>query len=198
MILFLFALITLASAGSDYKLINDNFIVDITNTGIILDNKYNINYELLKETPTNYNKLYFNKFNTGLDYSINYISSKIKKDKLNINFLHEISSKNTICMNDIKRVVKYDNNKLYVSMFINNWEFESFNNDLFFEFSINAKSKLSNSSITFNDFTIDLNNYCVVDGEDVNINISNSLNKYKIKFPFFENHLYYDFVISYN
>jgi hypothetical protein len=196
MIIFLFALITLTSASSGYKLINDNFIVDITNTGIILDNKYNINYELLKETKTNYNKLYFNKFNTGMDCSINYISSKIKKDKLNINFLHEISSNNTVFMNDIKRVVKYDNNKLYVSMFIDNWEFESFNNDLFFEFSINAKSKLSNSSITFNDFTIDLNKECIVDGHDVNINISNSLNKYKIKFPFFENHLYYDFVIQ--
>ena len=95
-------------------------------------------------------------------------------------------------------VIKYEDNKLYVSMYIDNWNFKKYNNNLTFDFSINTDSFYNNNTITFNDFKIDFNEHSIIDGEYAEISLFKVSNKYRITFPYFENHLYYDFIISYS
>lgn len=197
MIIIFLTLIMIASANavSDTKLINNDFTSEITNNGIILNNKYELNYGTLKETNYNYKKMYFDDINYGKDYSINSISSILKDDNLTINFIYETANNYTVFINDMKNLVKYEEDKLYVSMYVDNWYFKKYKNNLTFDFSFNTNTILNNNTISFSDFKIDFNDYGIFDGEYEDISILKESNKYKIIFPYFEDHLYYDFVI---
>jgi hypothetical protein len=211
MILFLFSLFTIANCfphfirfGSLYNenniLRNDDFTAEITNTGIKLDN-INIKYEALRESR-NVRELYFDNIIRGSDYSINYIKSNIKDNNFNFDINYEITTNYTVFLNCMKKVSKYEDNKLYVSMNINNWNFKNKNNDLVFEFSIDKQSEIINNTTILitgmYDYKIDFNKFSINDGLEYSIYLSKSNNKYKLYFPYFENHLYYDFVIQYD
>jgi hypothetical protein len=217
MILFLFSLFTIANCFPQFSsfrsiynnqkniLTNDDFSAEITNTGVII-NDINIRYEALRETRNNIRKLYFDNLIKGSEYSINYIKANIKEDYFNFDMNYEITTNYTVFLNCMKKVSKYEDNKLYVSMNINNWDFEHQDNDLVFEFSIDTPSNLpvmiiNNSTILISgksDYKIDFNKFSIVDGLDNPVYLSKSNNKYKLYLPYFEKHLYYDFVISYN
>ena len=193
-------LISIASGASANKLMNNDFTTEIINNGVILNNKYKLKYDLLKENDkvnNNYKKLYFDNINYGQDYSINSISSLLKDDNLTVNFIYETVTNYTVFVNDMKKLVKYEDNKLYVSMYINEWNFKKYNNNLTLDFSINTNTILNNNTISFNNFKIDFNDYGIVDGHHEDISILKESNKYKIIFPYFEDHLYYNFIISY-
>ena len=205
MIIFFFFILLImtaaTSAVSDTKLINNDFTSEITNNGITLNGKYKIKYETLKETGkfiNNYQNLYFDNINYGKDYSINSISSNLKEDNLSVNFIYETANNYTVFVNDMKNLVKYEEDKLYVSMYIDNWNFKKYNNNLTFDFYINTDSFYNNNTITFSDFKIDFNEHSIIDGEYAEIYLLKVSNKYRITLPYFENHLYYDFVISYS
>jgi hypothetical protein len=199
-IFFVLMLISIASGASANKLMNNDFTTEIINNGVILNNKYKLKYDLLKENDkvnNNYKKLYFDNINYGQDYSINSISSLLKDDNLTVNFIYETVTNYTVFVNDMKKLVKYEDNKLYVSMYINEWNFKKYNNNLTLDFSINTNTILNNNTISFNNFKIDFNDYGIVDGHHEDISILKESNKYKIIFPYFEDHLYYNFIISY-
>ncbi len=178
----------------EHTLTNKYFDIDINNNGILLNNKYNIKYERFSENNKHVN-INFNNFYTHKDYSISTISAKMKY----INIVHESTENTTLFLNNMKRYVEYENNKLYVSINIEHWNFSNKYNDLDFEFSIDQSKMLDNNSIYIdNKFIIDFNEKCIVDGYDERIYLSESHNKYKIHFPSFEHHLYYQFIISYN
>lgn len=204
MIMIIFFVLTLmimnvSAASTTYnKLINNDFTAEITNNGVILNNNYELKYGILKETNNNYKKMYFDNIDHGQDYSITSISSLLKDDNLTINFIYETANNYTVFVNNVKKLVKYEDDKLYVSMYVDNWYFKKYNNNLTFDFSINTNSIFNNNTISFNDFKIDFNDYGIFDGEYENISILKESNKYKIIFPYFEDHLYYDFIISYN
>ena len=201
-IFFVLTLIMIASASSSTaKLMNNDFTSEITNNGITLNGKYKITYNVLEENGkviNNRKKLYFDNINYGKDYSINSISSNFKENNLTVNFIYETANNYTVFINDMKNLVKYEDNKLYVSIYINDWNFKKYNNNLTFDFSINTDSFYNNNTITFNDFKIDFNEHSIIDGEYAEITLFKVSNKYKIIFPYFENHLYYDFIISYS
>jgi len=210
MILFLFSLFTIGNCFPQFSsfrsiynniLKNQDFSAEITNTGIIINN-INIKYEALRESRGNFRKIYFENIISGSDYSINYIKSNIKDNYFNFDINYEITTNYTVFLNCMKKVSRYEDNKLYVSMNINNWEFENKNNDLVFEFSIDTPSNIpaiikGNTTILIADYKIDFNKFSIIDGLDNPIYLSKSNNKYKLYLPYFENHLYYDFIISY-
>jgi hypothetical protein len=177
---------------------NNDFTAEIISNGLILNNKYELKYETLKETNNNLKNLYFDNINYGKDYSINSVSSNFKEDNLTVNFIYEISNNYTVFVNDMKKLVKYEDDKLYVSIYINEWNFKKYNNNLTFDFSINTQTTINNNTITFNDFKIDFSENSIIDGVDEKISIFQVSNKYRIIFPYFEDHLYYDFVISHS
>ena len=210
MILFLFSLFAIAncfpqfsSIGNIYNkknnvLTNEDFSADITNTGIIINNNINIKYEALRESRSNFRKIYFENLIKGSDYSINYIKSNIKQNYFNFDINYEVTTNYTVFLNCMKKVTRYEDNKLYVSMNIEGWEFENRNNDLVFEFSIDKPSNIiGNTTILIADYKINFNKFSIADGQDHQIYLSKSNNKFKLYLPNFENHLYYDFVISY-
>lgn len=181
------------------KLINNDIIAQIKNNELQINNN-NIKYSYFKYGNI-YNKINSNDNITfGKDYSISYIRSDIKTDNLNINFLYEITSNNTAFVNDMKKVVKYEENKLYVSMFIHNknLDYKYLHDDLEFSFNIDTMTDFYNSSIVFDNLIIKFNEYCINDGYDSQVIISKSVNNYKIYFPSFYKNLYYDFIISKN
>ncbi len=208
MILFLFSLFSIANCFpsfksnfgniyNNYNLINNDFSAEITNNGLIINN-INIKYEALKETNNNYRKLYFDNLEKGSEYSITYVKSNIKQNYFNLNINHEMTSNYTVFLNCMKKVSKYEDNKLYVSMMLEGWEFEKKDNDLIFEFSIDSLSKIKgNTTVIFSDYQINFNEYSITDGYDRQIYLSKSNNKFKLYLPYFEHNLYYDFVISY-
>jgi hypothetical protein len=204
MILFLFSLFTLtncfpsfATRFNNNKLTNDDFSAEITNNGIKL-NDINIKYEALRETTNNFRKIYFENLIKGSDYSISYVKSNIKQNYFNLNIMHEMTSNYTVFLNCMKKVTRYEDNKLYVSMNIEGWEFENKNNDLVFEFSIDTISNIKgNTTVVFSDYQINFNEFSIADGQDHQIYLSKSKQKYKLYLPYFEHHLYYDFIISY-
>ncbi len=205
MILILFSLFTIANCfpsfkniyKNDYLLTNNDFSAEITNTGIKL-NDYNIKYEALRETRDNYRKLYFDNLVKGSEYSISYVKSNIKQNYFNLNIMHEMTSNYTVFLNCMKKVTKYEDNKLYVSMNIENWEFENKDNELVFEFSIDTLSNIiHNNTVIFSNYQINFNEFSVADGYDRQIYLSKLNNKFKLYLPYFEHNLYYDFVISY-
>jgi hypothetical protein len=156
-----------AASTSSTTLMNNDFTSEITNNGVILNNKYELKYGILKETYksiNNFKYLYFDNINYGKDYSINYISSKFKEDNLTVNFIYETANNYTVFVNDMKKLVKYEEDELYVSMYIDNWKFKKYNNNLTFDFSINTDSFFYNNNITFNDFKIEFNEYSIIDG----------------------------------
>ncbi len=184
---------------NDYKLKNKDFTTIINSKGISLSNKYNINYESFTEAKK-YKKINFNEFEYNKEYSFSSVSCyqhDINTD--NIKFIHEMTENNTKFINNMKRITKYEDNKLYVSIYIDNWKFNNKNNDLDFVFSIDTNYNFNNNSIIINnEFNIDFNENCIVDGYDERIYITKSNNKFKIHFPSFENRLYYQFIISKN
>ena len=203
--IILFSLLTISSIVSSCsinlfnqndKLINDDFTAQFKNNGLQINN-INIKYSYLKYID-NINKLYNNNITFGKDYSISYMTSNIKTDNFNVNLLCEMTSNNTAFVNDMKKVVKYEENKLYVSMFIynKNLDYDNLNNDIEFSFNIDTITEFYNSSILFDNFIINFNEYCINDGYDSQVIISKSHNNYKIYFPFFYKNLYYDFIIS--
>jgi hypothetical protein len=205
MILFLFSLFAVAncfpSFGSIYNkqnfLTNDDFSAEITNTGFNINN-INIKYEALRETTNNFRKIYFENLIKGSDYSISYVKSNIKQNYFNLSIMHEMTSNYTVFLNCMKKVTRYEDNKLYVSMNIEGWEFENKNNDLVFEFSIDTISEIKgNTTVIFSDYNINFNEFSIADGQDHQIYLSKSKQKYKLYLPYFEHHLYYDFIISY-
>ena len=216
MILFLLSLITVGNCipvfwntYNNFILINNNFSAQITNNGIIINN-INIKYESLGETNNNYKQLYFDLIK-GNEYSITYIKSNFKSNfknnksnKFKFDILHEITSNYTTFINKNKNinckkeVTKYENNKLYVSMNIEHWDFEDKNNDLVFEFSIDSFSEIYNNTIMLSDYKINFNKECIIDGYDENISLIKSGRKYKLYFPYFNHKLYYDFNIELN
>ena len=207
MILILFSLFAVANCfpqflnfGSIYNnniLTNDDFSAEITNTGLTINN-INIKYEALRETRNNFRKIYFENLIMDSDYSISYVKSNIKQNYFNFDILYEMTSNYTVFLNCMKKVTKYENNKLYISMNIKNWEFENRNNDLVFEFSIDKPSNIiGNTTVLISDYKINFNKFSIADGEDHPIYLSKSKNKYKLYLPYFEHHLYYDFIISY-
>jgi hypothetical protein len=112
--------------------------------------------------------------------------------------MHEMTSNYTVFLNCMKKVTRYEDNKLYVSMNIEGWEFENKNNDLVFEFSIDTISNIKgNTTVVFSDYQINFNEFSIADGQDHQIYLSKSKQKYKLYLPYFEHHLYYDFIISY-
>jgi hypothetical protein len=169
----------------NYKLKNKDFSVNINNNGIILDNKYNIFYETFTEA-NKYKKINFNEFEYNKEYSLSSVSTKMN----NINFVYEITENNTHFINTMKRITKYEDNKLYVSIYIEDWNFNNKNNDLDFVFLIDKLNSL------YNEFNIDFDKTCIIDGYDERIHLTKSTNKFKIHFPSFEHHLYYQFIIS--
>jgi hypothetical protein len=204
MIIFLFSLFTIVNCFPSFKtssyntLENTDFSAEITNTGIIIDN-INIKYEALRETRDNYRKLYFDNLIKGSEYSISYIKSNIKQNYFKLDILHEMTSNYTVFLNCMKKVSKYEDNKLYVSINIENWEFDNRDNELVFEFSIDTLSNIiGNNTVVFSDYQIIFNEFSVADSEDKQIYLYKSNNKFKLYLPYFERYLYYDFVISYN
>ncbi len=205
MILFLFSLFTIANCFPNFKyiyeennkLINNDFTAEITNNGIKLDN-INIKYEALVESSDNYRKIYFDNLIKDSEYSISYVKSSIKQNHFKFDMLHEMTSNYTVFLNCMKKVTKYEDNKLYVSMNLEGWEFENNKNDLVFEFSIDTISNIySNTTVSFSNYKIHFNEFSVADGEDVQIYLSKSRQKFKLYLPYFKHHLYYDFYISY-
>jgi hypothetical protein len=215
MILFLFSLFAVANCFPQFSsfrsiynnniLRNEDFSAEITNTGISLNN-INIKYEALRESRNNFRKIYFENLIKGSEYSINYIKSNIREDYFNFDINYEITTNYTVFLNCMKKVTRYEDNKLYVSMNINNWEFENKDNDLVFEFSIDTPINtpvtiIGNTTVLIRngmlDYEINFNEFSIVDGLDHPIYLSKSKDKYKLYLPNFENHLYYDFVISY-
>ena len=148
-IFFVLTLIMIASASSSTaKLMNNDFTSEITNNGITLNGKYKITYNVLEENGkviNNRKKLYFDNINYGKDYSINSISSNFKEDNLTVNFIYETANNYTVFINDMKNLVKYEDDKLYVSIYINDWNFKKYNNNLTFDFSINTDSFYNNN-----------------------------------------------------
>jgi hypothetical protein len=204
MILFLLSLFAFGncfpSFGSVYKndnlLKNEDFSSEITNNGIIINN-INIKYEVLRETSDNYRKLYFDNIK-GSEYSISYVKSSIKQNYFNFNIMHEMTSNYTVFLNCMKKVTKYEDNKLYVSMNLEGWEFDKKDNELIFEFSIDTLSNIiHNNTVIFSDYQINFNEFSIADGYDRQIYLSKLNNKFKLYLPYFEHNLYYDFVISY-
>jgi hypothetical protein len=190
MILFCLLLLICNSIGKPYnehKLINKDFYANIHTDGILLNDKYNIKYEKMSEN-NKYKPIYFDKFNTYRDYSILTVSSEMDS----INFVYEISDNKTNFMNDFKKIVKYEDNKLYVSIYVNdNYK------DLNFQFSIDDNNIINNNSIEINnEFKIDIDEECLVDGEYNRIYLTKLNNKYRIHFPSFNHNLYYQFIIS--
>ncbi len=179
---------------NEHILTNNDFDAVIYNNGILLNNKHNIKYERFSENNKHVN-IYFNNFYTHKDYSISTISAKMNY----INIVHESTENTTQFLNNMKRYVNYENDKLYVSINIEHWDFSNKYNDLDFEFSIDKSKMIDNNSIYINnEFIIVFNEKCIVDGYDERIYLSESHNKYKIHFPSFNHHLYYQFIISYN
>ncbi len=197
MIIFCLLLMIGGSIGKPYyehTLTNKYFDADINNNGILLNNKYNIKYERFSENNKHVN-INFNNFYTHKDYSISTISAKMKY----ISIVHESTENTTRFLNNMKKYVKYENDKLYVSINIEHWNFSNKYNDLDFEFSIDKSKMIDNNSIYINnEFIITFNEKCIVDGYDETIHLSESHNKYKIHFPSFEHYLYYQFIITYN
>lgn len=201
MIIILFSLFAIGYSFPSFnyinKLENADFTAEITNTGIKL-NDYNIKYETLKETNDNYKKLQFDNIIKGSEYSISYVKSTISQKYFKFDMVHEIASNYTIFLNCVKKFAKYEDNKLYVSMNIQNWEFENKDNELVFEFSIDTLSNLiGNNTVIFSDYQINFNKYSNADGNDKQIYLYKVNQKYKLYLPYFEHNLYYDFVISY-
>ncbi len=177
---------------NDYKLKNKDFTTIINSKGISLSNKYNIYYESFAEA-NKYKKINFNDFEYNKEFSFESVSTKMD----NINFIHEMTQNNTKFINNMKRITKYEDNKLYVSIYIDNWKFNNKNNDLVFVFSIDANNMFYNDSIIINnEFNIEFDEYCITDGYDERIYLTKSNNNFKIHFPFFQHHLYYQFIIS--
>jgi hypothetical protein len=208
MILILFSLFTIAncfpsfkyiyttSSINEYLLTNNDFSAEITNTGIKL-NDYNIKYEALSETRNNYRKLYFDNIK-GSEYSISYVKSNIKQNYFKFDIMHEMTSNYTVFLNCMKKVTKYEDNKLYVSMNLEGWEFNKKDNELVFEFSIDTLSNIiGNNTVIFSDYQINFNEFSIADGYDRPIYLSKLNNKFKLYLPYFEHNLYYDFIISY-
>jgi hypothetical protein len=177
----------------DYKLKNKDFSVNINSNGIKLDNNYNIYYE--KFTQANkIKKINFNDFEYNKEYSFTSVSSKMD----NINFLYEMTENNTKFINSMKRVSKYEDDKLYVSIYIDNWTFNNKNNELDFVLSIDSNNNILNNNSIYinNEFNIEFDENCIVDGYDETIYLTKINNKFKIHFPSFQHHLYYQFIIS--
>ena len=177
----------------DYKLTNKEFNAEIYNNGLILNDKYYIKYNSFSE-DNKYKNIHFNDFSYYKEYSISTVSAKMN----NIKFIHEITENTTKFVNNIRKITKYENNKLYVSIYINNWKFDDSYNHLDFEFSIDNSYFIDNISIGINKFIIEFDENCIIDGYNERIYLSKSNNKYKLHFPSFENNLYYQFVISYD
>ena len=208
MILFLFSLCVVANCFPQFSrfeniytknnvLTNDDFSAEITNTGININN-INIKYEALRESRNNFRKIYFENLIMDSDYSISYVKSNIKQNYFNFDIMYEITTNYTVFLNCMKKVTRYEDNKLYVSINMEGWEFEDKNNDLVFEFSIDTISEIKgNTTVIFSDYNINFNEFSIVDGEDRQIYLSKSKQKYKLYLPYFKHHLYYDFVIQY-
>ena len=193
LLFFLFISISYAMPYNDYKLINKDFSA-IINNGIILNNKYTIKYNSFLE-DSKYKQIYFNEYQYNKDFSISTVSGTMN----NIKFVHEITDNTTKFINNIRKISKYENNKLYVSIYINNWKFNDIYNDLDFEFTVDNSFFINNTTIGINnDFIIDFDEDCVIDGYNERIYLTKSNNKYKLHFPSFDNNLYYQFVISKN
>ena len=178
----------------DYKLTNNKFNAEIYNNGLILNDKYYIKYYSFSE-DNKYKDIHFNDFLYYKEFSISTVSAKMN----NIKFIHEITDNTTTFVNNIRKITKYENNKLYVSIYINNWKFDDKYNNLDFEFSIDKSYFINNISVGINnEFIIDFDENCIIDGNDERIYLTKSNNKYKLNFPSFDNNLYYQFVISHN
>ncbi len=196
LLFFLFNL-CLAIPFNDYKLSNNNFDVIMNNNGFQLNNKYNIKYDSII-SDNKHKKINFDEFTFNKDYSISTVSTKMD----NINFVYEMTSNKTVFLNHIKRVSKYEDDKLYISINLNDWNIKNPDSDLDFKFSIDnsifTTFDFNNQSISINDeFTIDFDENCIIDGYDERIYLTKSSNKYIIHFPSFQHNLYYQFVISY-
>ncbi len=192
MILLFFLLkLCIAIPYNDYKLNNKDFNVIMSNNGFTLNNKFNIKYENFI-IDNKYKKINFNDFNFNKEYSFSTVSTKMD----NINFVYEMSSNNTILLNRLKKVTKYEDNKLYVSIYLNDFIIKD--NEFDFKFSIDNSFLINNQSIGINDeFIIDFPEDCIIDGYDERIYLTKYSQKYTISFPSFKHNLYYQFVISY-
>ena len=183
--LFLMIYSTFGKPYNEYTLTNKDFSAEFNKNGILLDDKYNIKYNNIK----------LDKFNSFKDYSISTITANNNNNNnININIVYEMSDNTTYLMNEIKKIVKYEDDKLYVSIYIDD-KYKDF--DL--EFSIDNYNTKNNYSIDINnEFIIKFNELCLVDGESDTIYLSKLNNKYRIHFPSFNYNLHYQFIISSN
>ncbi len=202
MIIYLIFLII----GANANIINNElFSAKFNSNKIILTdntNKLKISYGYLVEDNTNKeSQIDFNNIYQDSEYSINYIKTSYSSNLVDINVINKMFSNITYEKNDYDKIIKFTNDKLYITININTWKNRSKNNDLILDLNFDNELKsLNDYQYISGNYIINFPKTCNTDSyrENVFINKVKGSNKLLIHFPYHQHHIIYSYSINLN
>ncbi len=191
---------------------NELFTAKFNSNKITLSNNLDITYGYLVEENTNKEvKMNFNYILHDIEYSSDYVKTTLNSKIVNVDIINKIFTNISYEKNDFNKIIKFDTDKLYITININTWENRSQNNYLVLDLNFNKDINILQSDdkykknagniIQYGDYIINFPRVCNVDTykEDIILEtLPKKNNKLLIYFPYHQHHIKYTYTISMN
>ncbi len=211
MIIYLILLHLIIGETKGHNILNnDLFSAKFNNNKILITSGYyntadKISYGyLLEENTNNKKQIEFEYIIKDNEYSMDYVKTTLSSSIVNIDIINKMFVNTTYDKNDYNKITKFTNDKLYITIVINNWKNQSKNNDLIldldFDNNIYDIQSENNNYFEFSyaNYIIHFTKTCNADSYKKNVFITKfkKSNKLLIHFPHHQNHIIYTYSIS--